>query len=112
MAIEGAGLILVSTELDIDMNEMVEKILKSDTAFLTNKHSGRFISNFTNDTQILLNVINGTTISVVKEFVTLIALVGLMFYQNWKLSILAIIMIPVAAYFSKQIGKKMGKVHR
>ena len=89
---------------------MAEKILKSDTAFLTNKHSGRFISNFTNDTQILLNVINGTTISVVKEFVTLIALVGLMFYQNWKLSILAIIMIPVAAYFSKQIGKKMGKI--
>lgn len=89
---------------------MAEKILKSDTAFLTNKHSGKFISNFTNDTQILLNVINGTTISVIKEFVTLIALVGLMFYQNWKLSILAIIMIPVAAYFSKKIGQKMGKI--
>jgi len=89
---------------------MAEKILRSDTAFLANRHSGKFISNFTNDTQILLNVINGTTISVVKEFVTLIALVSLMFYQNWKLSILAIIMIPVAAYFSKKIGKKMGKI--
>ena len=89
---------------------MAEKILKSDTAFLTNKHSGRFISNFTNDTQILLNVINGTTISVIKELVTLIALMGLMFYQNWKLSILAIIMIPVAGYFSKKIGKKIGKI--
>ena len=89
---------------------MAEKILRSDTAFLINKHSGRFISNFTNDTQILLNVINGTAISVVKEFVTLIALIGLMFYQNWKLSILAIIMIPVAAYFSKKIGQKMGKI--
>jgi subfamily B ATP-binding cassette protein MsbA len=89
---------------------MAEKILKSDTAFLANKHSGRFISNFTNDTQILLNVINGTAISVIKEFVTLIALMSLMFYQNWKLSILAIIMIPVAGYFSKRIGKKMGKI--
>jgi subfamily B ATP-binding cassette protein MsbA len=89
---------------------MAEKILKSDTAFLANKHSGRFISNFTNDTQILLNVINGTTISVIKELVTLIALMGLMFYQNWKLSILAIILIPVAAYFSKKIGKKIGKI--
>ena len=89
---------------------MAEKILKSDTAFLINKHSGRFISNFTNDTQILLNVINGTTISVIKELVTLIALMGLMFYQNWKLSILAIILIPVAAYFSKKIGKKIGKI--
>jgi len=89
---------------------MTEKILKSDTAFLANRHSGRFISNFTNDTQILLNVINGTTISVIKELVTLIALMGLMFYQNWKLSILAIILIPVAAYFSKKIGKKIGKI--
>ena len=89
---------------------MAEKILKSDTAFLINKHSGRFISNFTNDTQILLNVINGTTISVIKELVTLITLIGLMFYQNWKLSILAIVMIPVAAYFSKAIGKKIGKI--
>ena len=89
---------------------MAEKILKSDTAFLANKHSGRFISNFTNDTQILLNVINGTAISVIKEFVTLIALMSLMFYQNWKLSILAIVMIPVAGYFSKRIGKKMGKI--
>ena len=89
---------------------MAEKILKADTAFLINRHSGRFISNFTNDTQILLNVINGTTISVIKELVTLITLIGLMFYQNWKLSILAIVMIPVAAYFSKAIGKKIGKI--
>ena len=89
---------------------MAEKILKSDTSYLINRHSGRFISNFTNDTGTLLNVINGTTISVAKEFFTLIALLGLMFYQNWKLSFLAIIMIPVAAYFSKQIGKKIGKI--
>ena len=88
---------------------MADKILKSDTAFLVSKHSGKFISNFTNDTQVLLNVINGIAISALKEFFTLIALLGLMFYQNWKLSLLAIIMIPVAAFFSKKFGKRMGK---
>ena len=88
---------------------MASKILKSDTAFLSSKHSGKFISNFTNDTSTLLFVINGIAISAIKEFFTLIALLGLMFYQNWKLSLLAIIMIPVAAYFSKKFGKKMGK---
>ncbi len=45
----------------------------------------------------------------IKEFFTLLFLLSLMFYQNWKLSILAIIMIPVAAFFSKKLGKKMGK---
>ena len=88
---------------------MADKILRSDTAFLVSKHSGKFISNFTNDTQVLLNVINGIAISAVKEFFTLMALMGLMFYQNWKLSLLAIIMIPVAAFFSKKFGKRMGK---
>ena len=88
---------------------MADKILKSDTSFLVSKHSGKFISNFTNDTQVLLNVINGIAISALKEFFTLIALLGLMFYQNWKLSLLAIIMIPVAAFFSKKFGKRMGK---
>jgi len=88
---------------------MANKILKSDTSFLVSKHSGKFISNFTNDTQVLLNVINGIAISALKEFFTLIALLGLMFYQNWKLSLLAIIMIPVAAFFSKKFGKRMGK---
>ena len=88
---------------------MADKILKSDTSFIISKHSGKFISNFTNDTQILLNVINGIAITSVKEFVTLIALLGLMFYQNWQLSILAIIMIPIAAFFSKKFGKRMEK---
>ena len=88
---------------------MADKILRSDTSFLISKHSGKFISNFTNDTQTLLNVINGIAISAVKEFFTLIALIALMFYQNWKLSLLALIMIPVAAFFSKKFGRKMGK---
>ena len=88
---------------------MADKILRSDTSFLISKHSGKFISNFTNDTQTLLNVINGIAISAVKEFFTLIALIALMFYQNWKLSLLALIMIPVADFFSKKFGKRMGK---
>ena len=88
---------------------MADKILKSDTAFIISKHSGKFISNFTNDTGVLLGVINGIAISAVKEFFTLISLISLMFYQNWRLSILAIIMIPIAAFFSKTLGKKMGK---
>ena len=88
---------------------MAEKILKSDTSYIISKHSGKFISNFTSDTGTLLGVINGIAISAIKEFITLIALMSLMFYQNWKLSLLAIIMIPVAAFFTRKLGKKMGK---
>ena len=86
-----------------------EKILQSDASFLTSKHSGKFISNFTNDTLTLSNVLNGIAVNAVKEGVTLIFLLGLMFYQNWKLSLLAITLIPIAALFSRKIGKEMGK---
>ena len=86
-----------------------EKILKSDTSFLTSKHSGKFISNFTTDTVTLSNVLNGIAVNAVKEGITLIFLLGLMFYQNWKLSLLAITLIPIAAMFSRKIGKRMGK---
>ena len=86
---------------------MTKKILVSDISFLINKHSGKFISNFSNDTRIFLAVIMALSLNLGKEFFTLIALLGLMFYQDWQLALLAITMIPVAAIASKTIGKKM-----
>ena len=88
---------------------MTGKILISDLSHLIEKHSGKFISNFANDTRILLGTIMAFSLSLVKESFTLIALLGVMFYQDWQLSLVAIIMIPVAAVASKKIGKKMQK---
>lgn len=89
---------------------MTNKILVSDLSHLIEKHSGKFISNFVNDTRILLGTIVAFSLSLVKEIFTLIALLTLMFYQDWQLALVAITMIPIAALASKQIGKKMRKV--
>lgn len=88
---------------------MTGKILISDISHLIEKHSGKFISNFANDTRILLATIMAFSLSLVKESFTLIALLGVMFYQDWQLSLVAITMIPIAALASKKIGKKMQK---
>jgi len=88
---------------------MTSKILVSDLSYFIEKHSGKFISNFANDTRILLGTIMAFSLNLIKESFTLIALVGLMFYQDWQLSIVAVTMIPVAAFASKKIGKKMQK---
>ena len=88
---------------------MTSKILVSDLSHFIEKHSGKFISNFANDTRILLGTIMAFSLSLIKESFTLIALIGLMFYQDWQLSVVAITMIPVAAFASKKIGKKMQK---
>ena len=88
---------------------MAKKFLLSDISHITKKHSGRYLSNFTSDTGVLYGVLTGVVVTLFKESFTLIALLGLMFYHDWQLSLLAIIMIPVAAFSSKNLGKKMGK---
>ena len=49
-------------------------------------------------------------LSIFKDSVTLIGLLIVMFYQNWKLSLIAIIMIPLASIAAKSLGKRIGKV--
>lgn len=88
---------------------MTRKILSSDLSQMLEKHSGQFISNFTYDTRVLLGTIMAFSLSFVKESFTLVALLGIMFYQDWQLSLLAVTMIPFAAIASKKIGKKMQK---
>jgi subfamily B ATP-binding cassette protein MsbA len=88
---------------------MAKRILTSDISYIVGKHSGKFISSFINDTQVLFNVISGIVISSIKEILTLLALIILMFYHDWQLSILALVIIPIAAFFSRKFGKKMGK---
>ena len=88
---------------------MAQKFILSDISHITKKHSGKYLSNFTNDTKILFDTLTGVVVTLFKETFTLIALLGLMFYHDWQLSLLAVIMIPIAAISSKNIGKKMGK---
>ena len=111
-SIYGTRIITIKVGIKIIKNIqtlMAQKFLLSDISHITKKHSGKYLSNFTNDTTILFTVLTGVVVTLFKETFTLIALLGLMFYHDWQLSLLAMIMIPVAAISSKNIGKKMGK---
>ena len=112
VSIYGTRIITIKVGIKIIKNIqtlMAQKFLLSDISHITKKHSGKYLSNFTNDTTILFTVLTGVVVTLFKETFTLIALLTLMFYHDWQLSLLAMIMIPVAAISSKNIGKKMGK---
>jgi subfamily B ATP-binding cassette protein MsbA len=112
ISIYGTRIITIKVGIKIITNIeilMAKKFLLSDISQITKKHSAKYLSNFTNDTGLLFAVLTGVVVTLFKETITLIALIGLMFYHDWQLSLLAIIMIPVAAFSSKSIGKKMGK---
>ncbi len=111
-SIYGTRIITIKVGIKIIKNIqtlMAQKFLLSDISNITKKHSGKYLSNFTNDTNVLFLVLTGVVVTLFKETFTLIALLGLMFYHDWQLSLLAILMIPIAVVFSKNIGKKMGK---
>ena len=88
---------------------LAEKILKSDLSYISDNHSGKFISNFTEDTSKLQNITQTVALNLTKEFISLIFLMSLMISKDIYLSLLAITLIPIAAFISKKLGKKMGK---
>ena len=90
--------------------EMSSSILKSDTHTLESKHSGKYVSHFLYDVGLVANLVGTGVLNLMKDSLTLTVLVSLMFYQNWKLACFALIMMPLAAFVSKSLGKRLGKV--
>ena len=97
----------VKTEVQKDM---LSSIISSDTKFIDKSHSGKFVSNLTNDVSYLVHLISIAILSLFKDTLTLIGLLSVMFIQNWKLSLIAIIMIPIAGFVSRSLGKRITKV--
>ena len=90
--------------------EMLSSFIKADTLYIDARHSGKSISNLNFDVEQIKNLLSRAFLNLFKDGLTLIGLLSVMFYQNWKLSIIAIIMIPLASIVAKQLGKRMGKV--
>tara|TARA_Y100000590_G_scaffold314677_1_gene355805 strand:- start:3316 stop:5064 length:1749 start_codon:yes stop_codon:yes gene_type:complete len=105
------ALIKVSNEITRKLGvEMTSKILESDTHTLESKHSGKYISHFLYDVGIISNMVGTGVLNLMKDSLTLFVLIGVMFYQNWKLACFALIMMPLAAIVAKSMGKRLGKV--
>ena len=91
-------------------SDMVDNLVGTDTQIIDKKHSGKFISNLTYDVTHITNLLSSAILAVFKDSLTLICLLTVMFLQNWKLALISIIMIPLASFFAKTLGKRMGKV--
>ena len=88
---------------------VARNILTSDIQTLDNRHSGKYISNVMYDTHHVQNLVSNGVLNLMKDSFSVIALVSLMFYQNWKLALFAILMMPLAAGLARSLGKRIGK---
>jgi subfamily B ATP-binding cassette protein MsbA len=116
--IKGISLYLVRTTM-IKVGQSIEKeiqhaltkaIINADTQVLEKKHSGKFIGHLLFDAALIIQLVSTTILNLIKDSLTLIALLSLMFYQNWRLSLFAIIMIPLATITAKSLGKRINKI--
>ena len=96
----------ISRELQ---DEMSASILNSDMHTIESKHSGKYISHYLYDVQLISNLVSTAVLNIMKDSLTLIVLLALMFYQHWKLASFAMIMMPLAALVAKSLGKRVGK---
>ncbi len=117
-AIKGSSLYIarviminVAEEVRKDIQtDMFANLINADTQLVDKKHSGKFIANLMNDVNMITNLVSTTILNLFKDSFTLIGLLGVMFYQNWKLSLIAIIMIPLSSIAARALGKRIGKV--
>ncbi len=116
--IKGISLYLVRTTM-IKVGAGIEKeiqhdltkaIINADTQVIEKKHSGKFIGHLLFDAALIIQLVSTAVLNLIKDSLTLVALLSLMFYQNWRLSLFAIIMIPLATITAKSLGKRMGKI--
>ena len=89
---------------------MLSSFIKADTETIEDKHTGKYISNLNFDVNQITAMLSNAILNLFKDGLTLIGLLFVMFFQNWRLSLIAIIMIPIATFTAKKLGKRIGKV--
>ncbi len=108
-----AKLLMISVSEEVKkmiQTDMLKSFIKADTETIENKHSGKYISNINFDVNQITTMLADAFLSIFKDGLTLICLLFVMFFQNWKLSLVAILMIPLATITARILGKRMGKV--
>ena len=101
----------VSEEVRKDVQvQILNNLIDADTKHIDSKHTGTFMSNVTNDVAHLTNLISVAILNTFKDTLTLIGLLAVMFYQNLELSLISIIMIPLASFAARSLGKRISKV--
>jgi len=108
-----AKVIMINVGEDIKKKlqfDMLNTLISADTQSIDEKHTGKFISNLTYDVLHITQLLSNGILNLFKDSLTLIGLLTVMFLQNWKLSLIAIILIPIASTAARSLGKRMGKV--
>ena len=89
---------------------MFSHLMWADIAYFQNTSTGKLISRFNNDSNMLRSAVSNVLVGIAKDTLTLIFLIGLLFYHDWALALIAFFVFPTAVYPIVRIGQRMRKV--
>ncbi|MDC3154888.1 ABC transporter ATP-binding protein/permease [Pelagibacteraceae bacterium] len=89
--------------------KLFKKIINADLAWIHKIHSAKIISNFLYDVTLLQDSVSSSLANGVKDILTLICLVGVMYYQDWQLATISIIAFPLVGVLTRRLGKRIKK---
>lgn len=89
--------------------DMVKSMVSFDLERLNLVHSGQFISNFLYDATLLRDAVTKGISGLAKEFLSFVFLVAVMIYQDWRLTLLSAVVLPVVFWVTRNLGRTVHK---
>ena len=93
-------------------NDMFRTLLKCDISYFSKTNSGTLISRFLADVGALSRGVHNVVINIIKDFFTLVFLIGVLFYHNSNLALISLLIFPLAIYPISRIGKRLRKISK
>lgn len=84
-------------------------MMRADLSWLNNSHTGKLMSSFLYDVQLLRESVSRAITGVAKDFLSVVFLAGVMFWQNWQLGLVSVFVFPLAGLAMRRLGKRMRK---
>src|SRR4030042_96208 len=103
----------VGLRIVADMREKLYNHLQNlSLSFFTKTPTGVLISRITNDVNLIQASVSNAITGLFKDLFTILGLVGIVFYRNWKLALIAFLIFPLALIPIKEFGKRLRKFSR
>ncbi|MEE9304274.1 MAG: lipid A export permease/ATP-binding protein MsbA [Thiotrichaceae bacterium] len=98
----------ISSKVVMDLRmQMFRRIVNQKTTYFDNNAVGRIISKFTNDVSQVTDSATTVLVTLVRDSVQLVGLIGLMLYLDWRLTLIIFIIVPIIALVIFVIGKRL-----
>jgi subfamily B ATP-binding cassette protein MsbA len=89
---------------------LFEHLQRLSLSFFAKRRTGELISRFTNDVGIIQNMIVNVPVDTIKQAVTLLGGIAILFYVNWRLCLMVLTVLPLIALTARYFGKKLRRL--